>query len=410
MKFLKVFLSIINILTPVAASGASAEAEVDCASGDSIVGAFSAPMQWRIGGEVAPAYVVPTHPSLTGDNLYGDRVYASLAGTMRCDFSFNARSREGMLYSGLYQGVGVDMRTFFAQRYLGSPVSVYVYQGAPVKHFGEKLWLGYEWRFGAAMNWADRTHDFDNGFIRGVISTRVTAHMGVGLKLWYAATNRWHLCVGFDVLHFSNGNTSFPNSGINQAGLSVGASYVLNPQKAESPSVEMETQADKGRWMYDILVYGAWRRRVLEYEDTERLLKGRYAVAGLQFTPMRKLNRYFAVGAALDVKYDRSTGLVPYWRGGHYSGYYYVGEFDRVPFGKQLSVGLAAVGELTMPIFSVSAGVGYDVLSPVGENRFFQILAVKAFITRNLYLNAGYRLGNFKTPHNLMLGVGFRSN
>ncbi len=362
-------------------------------------------LQWRVGIELSPAYVIPTNSSLKGDNLYGDRVKFSFAGSLRGDFSFSPYSREGRLYKGLYQGIGVDLRTFFRQRFLGTPVSLYVYQGMPFKHFGSRLWLGYEWRFGAAMGWSDRTGDLGLGYTNGAISTRVTAHMGVGLKLNYALTSHWHLNLGLDVTHFSNGNTSFPNSGINTAGISIGAAYVINPKpNPEDPDEEMEEEADKGRWLWDIMTYGAWRKRHVVIEGTEMLIKGSYAVAGLQFTPMRKINRWFSTGVALDMKYDRSAGLVPYWKG----GYYAEAEFDCPPFWKQLSVGLAAMAEFTMPVFSVSAGIGYSILNPIEEKRFFQMLAVKAFLTRNVYLNVGYRLGDFKDPQNLMLGIGVR--
>jgi hypothetical protein len=45
---------------------------------------------------------------------------------------------------------------------------------------------------------------------------------------------------------------------------------------------------------------------------------------------------------------------------------------------------------------------------PYGDKRFYQSLTLKTFITRQLYLNTGYRLGNFKNPQNLMLGIGIR--
>lgn len=61
-----------------------------------------------------------------------------------------------------------------------------------------------------------------------------------------------------------------------------------------------------------------------------------------------------------------------------------------------------------MPIFAVNVGLGYDFLNPKGNKRFYQSLTLKTFITRNIFLNVGYRLGNFKDPQNLMLGVGVR--
>lgn len=82
--------------------------------------------------------------------------------------------------------------------------------------------------------------------------------------------------------------------------------------------------------------------------------------------------------------------------------------FRRPPFGKQISIGLSAHAELTMPVFSVNAGMGYDIINPKGNKAFYQSLAVKTFVSRNIYLNVGYRLGSFKDPQNLMLGIGVR--
>lgn len=61
-----------------------------------------------------------------------------------------------------------------------------------------------------------------------------------------------------------------------------------------------------------------------------------------------------------------------------------------------------------MPIFSVNVGIGYDIINPKGDKAFYQSLTLKTFVTRNLYLNAGYSLGSFKDPQNLMLGIGIR--
>ena len=56
---------------------------------------------------------------------------------------------------------------------------------------------------------------------------------------------------------------------------------------------------------------------------------------------------------------------------------------------------------------------GFNMLSrtvvhPKGEKAFYQSLTLKTFVTRHLYINTGYRLGDFKDPQNLMLGIGIR--
>lgn len=120
---------------------------------------------------------------------------------------------------------------------------------------------------------------------------------------------------------------------------------------------------------------------------------------------MRTLNRFVAVGAALDMQWDEGAGLAPYWVEGSTGDNIH---FYRPPFGRQLNVGLSAHAELTMPIFAVNVGLGYDFVSPYDEKRFYQSLTLKTFVTDKLFLNVGYRLGSFKTPQNLMLGIGIR--
>ena len=374
------------------------------AADNAVPSGFRDAPEWNIGADILGGYVPGTNSFLDGNNDEGRNINSTFGGSLRVGFRFNPKSREGMLYRGLYQGVAVEVRSFDATSLLGTPVSVYAYQGMPFVYFGPRLSLGYEWHFGAAFGW--KHYDKDVAPDNGAVSTSVTAHMGLGLRLSYALTDRWRLSASVGVTHYSSGNTSLPNAGVNSINASVGASYIINTLgKASVPPAELVKEADAKRWFYDIVVYGAWRRRVVDVGYDPQLCPGKFGVIGLQFAPMRKFNRYFAAGAALDMKYDESTGLLPYWVDGTYDENI---KFYRPPFGKQLSIGLSAHAELTMPIFAVNAGIGYDFLSPDGEKRFYQSLALKAFLTKKLFLNVGYRLGNFKDPQNLMLGIGLR--
>ena len=366
-------------------------------------------LQWRVGAEMSPAYVPGTNVFLKGLNPEDKRISTALSGGLRADFSFGEASQAGMLYKGVYQGIGLGAVSFFSGDLLGNPVSAYVYQGAPIVHLSSRLWLGYEWRFGAAMGW--HHYGKDNSDMNGAVSTSVTAMMGLGVKLHYSLSDRWTLSLGVDGVHYSNGNTSWPNAGVNSIGATVGVAYALNPQPkgAEAANLEdLAVEADRGRWLYDIMVYGAWRKRVVtvgSYVPEAELCPGKFGVVGLQFSPMRTLNRWVAVGPSLDLQWDESAGLEPYWIEDTFDDNI---KFERPPFGKQIKVGLSAHAELTMPIFSINAGIGYDFVNPKGDKRFYQSLALKTFVTDRLYLNVGYRLGDFKDPQNLMLGLGLR--
>lgn len=373
---------------------------------DSIPSWFSHRPEWHIGAELSPAFVPGTNGFLRGANYSGKRVGGNISGSARAGFSFASDTREGILYKDVYQGMGLGMESFFANDLLGTPVTAYVYQGAPIAHLSGKLWLGYEWKFGAAFGW--KHYDSQTADNNAAVSTPVTAMMALGLKFHYSLTERWNLTFGIEGQHFSNGNTSWPNAGVNSIGASIGVSYILNPDSnCEITPSGLAQEADRGRWLYDIIAYGSWRKRVVNIGNPAmpQLCPGKFGVAGLQFSPMRSLNRYVAVGPALDLQWDESAGLEPYWVSGSYDENV---KFYRPPFGKQISLGLSAHAELTMPIFSVNAGLGYDMISPQGNKRFYQSLTLKTFLTKNIFLNIGYRLGNFKHPQNLMLGVGVR--
>lgn len=390
------------------------------ASGDTIPSAFSRPLQWRIGAEVSPVLVPGTSSYLEGDNPADKPIDAGLSGSIRADFSFSPATRDGILYRGAYQGIGISLGSYADDGVLGTPVSTFVYQGAPIVRFSNRLWLGYEWQFGAAFGWKHSNEEVAEN--NAVVSTAVTAHMGLGVKLHYRLSDKWQMSVGIGAHHYSNGNTSWPNAGVNTIGASIGIARVINPDNddfvagaasgngksaREKEYSEIKKEADRHRWLYDIMVFGAWRKRIVNVGEPveSELIPGRFGILGIQLSPMYRLDRRFAVGPALDVQWDESAGLTPYWVDGSYDDNI---KFERPPFGKQLSVGVSGHAELTMPIFTINAGLGYDIVCPNGNKRFYQSLALKTFLTKKLYLNVGYRLGGFKEPQNLMLGFGVR--
>lgn len=371
---------------------------------DSVPGGFSRPLVWHAGAEAFCGHVPSTNGYLAGDNIDDKTIDTSAGLEFRAGFSFGSDTREGVAYKGIYQGIGVGVNAFLPSNLLGNPVAAYVYQGMPIVKFGSGLSLGYEWQFGVAAAWR---HHHDDMEVKAAVTTPVTALMGVSLKLQWEASDNVRLWAGAGARHYSNGNTSFPNSGVNTLLGSVGVTYVLSSPRYLhlSEPVCAFSEPYRGRWIWDIMAYGAQRKRVVENDLLQQVCPGRFAVAGLQLSVMRQLNRYVAVGPSLDLQWDESAGLEPYWVNGTYGDDIM---FVRPPFGKQLKAGVSARAELTTPIFHINAGLGYDFVNPEGDKRFYQLLNLKTFVSHNIYVNIGYRLGEFSTPQNLMLGLGFR--
>lgn len=260
---------------------------------------IAVPVRWRIGPSISAGYVPPSNSFL--DNA---GIRSTLAGGVRAAFSLG----DG---AAVYQGIGLDIHTFFAGDDMGTPVSAFVYQGAPIACIGPRLWLGYEWHFGAAFGW--HHYDKETAPDNSAIGTPVTAMMSLGLKLHYALTPRWQLSAGISGVHFSNGNTSHPNAGVNTIGAEIGMSWLLTPGAKPRilPSVLVPGSGTASPWLCDIVAYGAWRKRVVRLYGEPCLCPGKFGVAGIQIAPMRRFGSMFATGISLDMQYDESAGLAP---------------------------------------------------------------------------------------------------
>lgn len=383
---------------------------------DSLPSGWNMKKQWRVGAKITPSAVLPTNVFYKGANIKGKKIHAGLAEDITSSFTFDPLSQEGALYPELYTGAGLSIRTYFDRTLLGTPGSFYLLQGAPFAHFGNHWSLGYEWNFGISYGWKHTSYDPIE--TASAISTPVLAHMGVALKLNYEIDPRWRLTLGLEATHFSNGNTSWKNGGMNTAGLSFGASYLLNPYSGRREESSDIIFSDKGKWLFDIMGYGAWHQAVrtvtlpidypVDFDTTaEVLVPRKFGVAGITFSALRRLNQWIAVGPGAELKWDGSSGLSYYWEDGEDPTFENL-KFREARFGKQISAAVTGQAELTTPIFAVNAAIGLNVLNPHGDKFFFQQLTFKAFVTEKVFLNIGYRLGNFSDPLNLMLGLGVR--
>ncbi|MDE6344117.1 MAG: acyloxyacyl hydrolase, partial [Muribaculaceae bacterium] len=201
---------------------------------------------WHVGMEAVPAFVAQTNSFIRGNNPSQAKIQSNLSGVLRVGFNFDENTNEGQIYKGVYQGIGIGATSFFKQDLTHTPILAHVYQGAPIKHFSERLWLGYEWKFGAAMGWK---HYDANANPNAPVSTAVTAHMALGIRLNYRLSDNWLVTLGIEGSHYSNGNTSIPNSGINTIGAVAGVTYIIDTRSNKKhPLVDQVTIQPE--WFY----------------------------------------------------------------------------------------------------------------------------------------------------------------
>lgn len=357
-----------------------------------------------LGLDIRPGYIVPTNSFLEGDNLQQKIIEQSLSLHLKYAFQFSKDSNLGRMYPHAYQGIGVSYNTFYCPAELGNPVTVYAFQGAPIVRLSSRLSFDYEWNFGASFGW--KKYDEQYNPQNEVIGSKINAYINLGFLLNWQFHPQWKLAAGVDFTHFSNGNTHYPNGGLNIIGGRVGIVRTFGDTDNTSEGRVPKRLFIKPHVSYDLVLYGATRKRGFVKDNVPSLVPGSFGIAGLNFAPMYNFNNYFRAGLSMDAQYDESANIKDYKLEGSYSDDL---KFHRPPFREQFAVGLSLRAELVMPIFSINAGFGRNLIGSGEDTKgFYQILALKTYVTRHLFLHVGYQLREFKDPNNLMLGVGYR--
>ncbi len=218
----------------------------------------------RIGLDVRPSYVASSRNavtySYTGEER-PDEMHSALSGHLKWAFSFSDATKLGRMYPEAYQGIGIGYTSFFNSERIGNPIGLYIFQGAPIVHLSDRLSLNYEWNFGATFGW--KKYDPDLPPVNLVVGSKVNAYINLGFMFNYRLSQRLNLTAGIDMSHYSNGNTSWPNPGVNSIGGRVGLTYTLNTVPERKSYTIPDTALMKPHISYDLVIYGAARKRAV---------------------------------------------------------------------------------------------------------------------------------------------------
>ena len=322
----------------------------------------------RLEVNVTPSLPTKHHAFLRGHNSQGKSInYATMLRV-----KYGRETTKDSLYRGSHQGVGLGLHCF--PSLLGTPVSAYFYQGAPIVRFNDKLALCYEWDFGlsAGLKYYNE-EERENRLLGSSVNLYLT--IDAFMQIWLS--EHFDLNVGIGYTHFSNANTVFPNEGLNSFGASM--SLVWHSRRYKLPPVAA-IPAVSDRFYTDIVVQAGWKRRGKLHNGY-----GVYGLGGISVSPMYRLFNILSLGAGADFIYDPTIN-------------------DDTAFFQQVAVGLQARAELNMPIFRVFGGVGIFTIGHMHGP--YENIGVKVDVSRHVFLNIGYILYNWRYNNNMQLGVG----
>lgn len=363
-----------------------------------------------IGVEVRPEYIFPTNPFLQGDNPERKLIRGAFSAHFKYSFRYRPGSLADRVYGGVYQGVGIGRYSFGEPTQMGNPWAFYLFQGARIARICPWLSFNYEWNFGLSTGW----QPYDSRFnpYNKMIGSKMNAYINTNFYLRWMVTPRLGVTTGITLTHFSNGNTNFPNAGLNTIGARIGVDYNFARREDLSAIAAADRQpvpAFRRHMSYDFVVFGSWRRKGVDYQEGQILAPENYPVFGFNFAPMYNLGYKLRLGVSLDGVYDGSANIAV--DKDHYIGDE-VGRSDivRPDLRDQFALGLSGRVEYVMPYFTVGIGMGTNFIGKGDLKTFYQVLALKVALSKDAFLHVGYNLQKFRTPSFLMLGVGFRFN
>lgn len=357
----------------------------------------------RIGVEGRIGYIFPTNPFMKGSNNGLEDLRTSFSGQLKYSFQVRPHTVADRAYTGAYQGLGIGYFDFGNRKELGNPLALYLFQGGRIVRFSPRLSLNYEWNFGISLGWKPYSSITNPNNL--VMGSKANAYLDTSFYLNWILSPKFDFVLGAAGNHFSNGNTRYPNSGLNTIECKIGLIYHFNRTKEdlERSWQEVLVPSFPQHISYDLTLFGSWRKKAVFVPEGQIPAPGTYAVAGFSFAPMYNIGYKFRAGISLDGIYDHSANIksLP---DEEYA-------FTVPSFNKQIALGLAARGEYVMPYFTIGIGLGRNILHAGGDLKsFYQILALKIDVSRNSYLHIGYNLRDFHEPNYLMLGIGYRFN
>lgn len=311
-------------------------------------------------------------------------------------------------YGMPYGGVGFMVASFFDQQALGNPFALYAFQGTTLSQLSAKTKLNFEWNLGASFNW--KPYDpFDNPDNIALGST-TNVYVGANIYTRFELNPNWDLHTGVGISHFSNGASRLPNKGLNLISAFVELKYNFNKNSKYELGKTLTPPRIEPRFDYDFLVNISSRQKKFDTTGTKlpsQFIDKNFSVFGITFAPMIVKSYKYKYGAGIDLLYDESSGASAWRELNTKDGKLY----DRVKlgrFGERISVGISAKGELVMPMYSIFANLGYNVIhGNKSDKRLYQVMGIKAYLKENLFGTFGIRATNFSKAQYLYWSLGY---
>ncbi len=351
--------------------------------------------------------VIPTHKFIQNDNYtnYG------LISLKYAYTSVGDRWQE-IAYGLPYYGIGLSQSFYGRPDELGTPVSLYLFQGATIKNITSRLALNYEFNLGMANNW--KPYDPFSNPDNLVIGSIMTVHVAASIYLKWYISQRLDLHIGGTLTHFSNGTSRQPNHGINKGGAYLELVYNFNRDVVkERYNPDVAIPKFTPHFQHDIQFIISSKNVKIDTIGTmlpDIFTDRQFKVYGVNYFLMRASSHKYRYGVGVEYLYDESKGAKVYNRLHPDNGRYYtVTELGSV--ADRSSMGVSARLEILLPLYAIFIDIGGTVINRDEDlPLLYQALGVKVYLAEDLFGTFGIKAVNFSQAQFLYWSLGYTIN
>lgn len=355
-------------------------------------------------GDLEYGHVLQTSDFLTGNNLSEGAITDVFGGRIEAGW----QSRGSTVYDAMlnYPKFGAGLLTYgFPQTgELGYPSALYLFMNKPYKRWGTKYSFNYFLRLGMSYDW--EPNDPVENPANLVLGSYRNLYISAGIEFEYNISPRLSTTVGGGFAHFSNGQSSLPNAGMNLITPHISLRYNFNEGEQMTYERGEDPEFTKKGMEYYFTIGNGIRQIFFDSATTAvpRTLGVSYPVHNLSVAAQYQFNWKGKFGGGLDFIYwGAQNPGIELGAGG-------VIQAKPVPTNEKLQLGVFVSYEFVLNNFSIYAQPGFRVIRTEYEGMppdFYQHLAGKYHI-HDLILGVAIRAVNFGQAEYIEWNIGYR--
>lgn len=217
----------------------------------------------------------------------------------------------------------------------------------------------------SGLGYITRPFNLNTNISNWTIGSNLNINLGLEGELVYPISKKTELLLGAGLTHFSNGNFSKPNLGINTPVVSVGLTHYINDKKITTPEPD-NLDTSKNNYSFS-LAFG--------HKNADYIFPKRITVPIFQFKYLRSLTPKNKLGGGIDYFYDRE--------------FFYKNNRDKniseATISDASELGIKISHELQWHIFSLITDLGYYIFNKNDiKGNFYQRIGVNFNFTENI--------------------------